>query len=300
MTDKSPKTGEAIEMEPGVRRILAPNPSPMTFWGTNTYLVGTDQVAVIDPGPLDQSHFEAIKAATRGGAAVSHVVVTHSHVDHSIGAPELARQLNVPTVGFGPATKGMSSLMKRLTEEGLESGGEGVDFTFEPEIILEDGDTLSGNGWTLEAIWTPGHLSNHICLAFGDAVFTADHVMDWATSIVSPPDGDVGAFLASCEKLLKRNDRIYYPGHGDPVTNPAQRTQWLIDHRKSREHQILDLLTDKNMTPDEMVAVMYSDVPKSLHGAAKRNVFAHLIDLFEREIITVEPRLSDAATYRMK
>lgn len=300
MTDDKPKTGVAVEMEAGIRRILAPNASPMTYWGTNTYLVGTNEVAVIDPGPLDQAHFDAIRAATDGGAAVTHIVVTHSHVDHSLGAPELARQLNVPTVAYGPATKGMSPLMRRLTEEGLESGGEGVDHAFTPDLILEDGETLSGEGWQLEAIWTPGHLSNHISLAMGDAVFTGDHVMDWATSIVSPPDGDVGAFLASCEKLLKRDDRIYYPGHGNPVTEPAKRTQWLIDHRKEREGQIVELLQTGPQSPQEIVGIIYADVPITLHGAAKRNVFAHLIDLYERDVVMVSPRLSDAVTYQIK
>lgn len=272
----------------------------MTYWGTNTYLVGSEQVVVIDPGPLDQVHFDSIKAATNGGAAVSHVVVTHSHVDHSLGAPALARQLNVPTVAYGPASRGMSPLMERLTKDGLESGGEGVDYDFDPDITLEDGEMLTGKDWSLEAIWTPGHLSNHICLAFGDAVFTADHVMDWATSIVSPPDGDVGAFIASCRKLLTRKDRIYYPGHGNPVTEPAKRTQWLINHRQSREDQIVELLHRAEQTPQQIVEKIYSDVPKALHGAAKRNVFAHLIDLYERGVVQVSPHLSDEATYRMK
>ena len=300
MADDKPKTGVAENIEQGVRRILAPNPSPMTYWGTNTYLVGADKVAVIDPGPLDETHFQAICDATDDGSNVSHVIVTHAHVDHSAGAPELARRLNVPTVAFGPATKGMSPLMERLVGEGLESGGEGVDRHFKPDLVLNDGDMLEGVGWALEAIWTPGHLSNHICLAWNDIVFTGDHVMDWATSIVSPPDGDVGAFLSSCEKLLRRKNRIYLPGHGNPVTDPVRRTQWLIDHRKEREAQIIELLTSGQKSPQEIVETIYSDVPKSLFGAAKRNVFAHLIDLYERSLVEVSPNLSDSAIYRLK
>ena len=300
MANVKPETGVAMILETGVRRILAPNPSPMTYWGTNTYLVGEKQVAVIDPGPLDETHFKAICDATDGGSSVSHVVVTHAHVDHSAGAPELARRLNVPSVAFGPASRGVSPLMQRLIEEGLESSGEGVDRQFSPDITLEDGEVLSGDTWSLEAIWTPGHLSNHICLAMGDAVFTGDHVMDWATSIVSPPDGDVGAFLASCEKLLKRSDRIFYPGHGAPVLDPTERTQWLIDHRKERESQILELLSNGPQAPQSIVETIYADVPKSLFGAAKRNVFAHLIDLYERDVVSATPMLTDNATYALK
>lgn len=300
MTNEMPKVGAAVDMEKGIRRILAPNPSPMTYWGTNTYLVGSKKVAVIDPGPEDRSHFDAIRAATDNGASVTHIVVTHAHVDHSAGAPTLAEMLDVPIVAFGPANKGISPLMQKLLSEGMESGGEGIDHQFRPDIVLEDGETLEGEDWRLEAIWTPGHISNHLCLALDSVVFTGDHVMEWATSIVSPPDGDVGAFMASCQKLLQRNDRIYYPGHGNPVLDPKGRTQWLVDHRRERERQIMETLQGGALTPHQIVEKIYVDVPKALFGAARRNVFAHLIDLHERDKVEADPSISDTATYRIK
>lgn len=300
MTQDKPETGMAQELEAGIRRILAPNPSPMTYWGTNTYLVGSKGVAVIDPGPNSKSHFDAILGATNGGRMISHVVVTHAHVDHSEGANILADELGVPVVAFGPAEEGISPLMADLIAEGLESGGEGVDRSFSPDMVLKDREVLDGADWSLEAIWTPGHLSNHICLAFGDAVFSGDHVMDWATSIVSPPDGDLGAFMSSCERLLERSDRIFYPGHGNSVLDPKGRTHWLIDHRKERESQILSALKFGGRTPQQIVEVIYTDVPKALFGAAKRNVFAHLIDLTQRGLVSAQPKIASEAIYQLK
>lgn len=298
MAQTPPPVGVAQQLEPGLRRILAPNASAMTYWGTNTYLLGGRSVAVIDPGPDDTAHIAAILTATDGGRAISHIVVTHAHVDHSLGAAPLAQACGAPVVAFGPAHKGQSPLMARLVAEGLKSGGEGVDRGFEPDIELGDGEVLETDDWRMQAIWTPGHLSNHICLAWGDAVFSGDHVMDWATSIVSPPDGDLGAFMASCERLLARHDRVFYPGHGNPVSEPQARTQALIDHRRGRERQILNLLGQGPQTPDAMVAQMYADVPKALFGAAKRNVFAHLIDLCERGLARPQGDLSDTATFQ--
>ncbi len=286
-------------LESNIKRLIAPNPSPMTHWGTNTYLVGQDSFAVIDPGPNDHSHFEAILEAAGGKERISHIFVTHAHADHSLGARPLADITGAPIYAYGPAHRGQSSLMTRLVAEGLSSGGEGVDDEFNPDFLLDDGDVVSGDGWTLSAVWTPGHISNHICLALGDAVFSGDHVMDWATSIVSPPDGDVGAFLASCEKLLARNDRVYYPGHGDPVTNPQARTRWLIEHRRLRESQIIDVLKTGPQTPRGIVTQVYTDIPSALYGAAERNVFAHLIDLVERNVVSCDGPIRVVETYEL-
>ena len=262
---------KVTKLERGIQRIIAPNASPMTYWGTNTYLVGQNSCAVIDPGPNDMSHFETIIEAAGGLDRITHIFVTHAHVDHSLGARTLAKMTGAPIYAYGPAHRGQSNLMTRLVADGLSSGGEGIDADFYPNVQLEDCETICGDGWTLEAIWTPGHISNHICLAFGDAVFSGDHVMDWSTSIVSPPDGDVGAFLESCEKLIARNDRIFYPGHGEPVTNPQERTRWLIDHRRQRERQIVDVLKSGPKSPTEIVRVIYTDIPVALYAAAERN-----------------------------
>lgn len=299
MKETPPPVGQAIDLEPGLRRILAPNASPMTYWGTNTYLIGNDSVAVIDPGPDDPAHIRAILAATNNGKSITHIVVTHAHVDHSLGVRPLAEATGAPIYAYGTATTGQSKLMARLVTEGLESGGEGIDADFAPDRILADGDTIETEEWSLTAIWTPGHLSNHICLAWNDSLFSGDHVMGWATSIVSPPDGDLGAFMASCERLAARNDRIFYPGHGNPVLEPQERTRWLIDHRKGREQQILEHLAHKSMSPQDLVELMYSDVPKSLFGAAKRNVFAHLIDLTERKFVEPTDKLSDRSIFML-
>lgn len=300
MTQTIPEYGVADELEDGVRRILAPNPSAMTFWGTNTYLVGGSDVAIIDPGPKDEGHFQAILDATDQGKSVSYIFVTHAHVDHSEGATALARTLQVPVVAYGPAEKGISPIMANLISNGMETGGEGVDREFVPDLILEDGATISGQDWSLSAIWTPGHLSNHICLSYEDVVFSGDHVMDWATSIVSPPDGDLGAFMSSCEKLLQRSDRIFYPGHGNPVADPAGRIKWLLAHRKSREAQILAALKSGDCTPVELTKQIYTDVAPALLGAAERNVFAHLIDLYERGLVSARPKIASDAVYALR
>jgi glyoxylase-like metal-dependent hydrolase (beta-lactamase superfamily II) len=282
-----------------VRRLIAPNASPMTYWGTNTYLLGQDKIAVIDPGPADPSHIERIVEIAGGSDRISHIFVTHAHVDHSLGARPLSARTGAPIYAYGAAHRGQSNLMQRLVLDGLSSGGEGIDYDFTPDVQLEDGESVQGEGWSLKAIWTPGHISNHICLAFGDVVFSGDHVMGWATSIVSPPDGEVSAFLASCEKLLQRNDRVFLPGHGDPVENPHERTRWLIAHRKQREAQIIEVLKAGPRTPAQIVQEIYTDIPSTLFGAAERNVFAHVIDLVERNILSVDGPIRVSSAYKL-
>jgi len=277
--DFNPDAGVAIELEPGLRRILAANPSPMTYRGTNTYLLGKTSLAVIDPGPALPDHLEAILAAVAPTQRITHIIVTHSHLDHSPLAAELSHRTGAPIYAFGNAKAGRSTVMTKLAVAGLAGGGEGIDTNFQPDIIVADGALIAGDGWTLEVIHTPGHLGNHIALAWKDACFTADHVMGWASSLVSPPDGDLSDFMASCHRLRARNWRVFHPGHGAPVTEPTARLDWLIAHRNSRESAILDVLAKSPATAQSLAQEIYTTTPASLLTAAERNIFAHLVDL---------------------
>lgn len=295
-----PPVGVAIELEPGLRRILAPNPSPMTYRGTNTYLVGSADIVVIDPGPDDDRHLQAILEALSDRQRVSCIVVTHSHVDHSPLAAKLSAQTGAPVAAFGDATAGRSKVMEKLARTGLAGGGEGIDTSFSPDITLSDGDKIDGEGWNLEVIHTPGHLGNHIALAWGDACFTADHVMGWASSLVSPPDGDLTDFMASCRRLRGREWRVFHSGHGAPVRKPAERLDWLIGHRLAREAAILEALADGPSTARSLAQQIYTDTAPALLPAAERNVFAHLVDLYGRLLVApVEDLTATAAFFKI-
>lgn len=277
-----PLPGRAEVLETGLRRVLAPNPSPMTFHGTNTYILGEGRVAVIDPGPASPPHLRAILAALRRGETVSHVLVTHAHLDHSPLARPLAEATGAPVLAFGAADAGRSDLMRELSDAGLTGGGEGVDTGFHPDESLADGDVIDGAGWSIRAIHTPGHFGNHLCLAWEKALFSGDHVMGWATSLVSPPDGDMGAYMASLERLAALPSRVFYPGHGAPVTDPTARIADLAAHRRGREAQILAALSDGPADAATLARRIYTDTPPALLPAAARNVFAHLLDLWQR------------------
>lgn len=281
MNTQAPAVGELTEYEPGVAMVLAPNASPMTYWGTNTWLIGETRLAVLDPGPMDEDHLAALLKAI-DGRPVDYVLVSHAHVDHSPLAHPLAREINAPVYAFGPATAGQKPHMQALAASGLAGGGEGIDTAFTPDRALKDGDTLDIDGRTLTALHTPGHMSNHLCFAMDDIVFTADHVMGWASSLVSPPDGDLTEFMKSCDTLGARRDRIYYPGHGAPIENPLERITWLTEHRHSRESQIIDALRDGPANAPTLTKRIYTDVNPALLPAAERNVLAHLIDLAQR------------------
>lgn len=287
----------ATELEHGVRVLVAPNPSPMTYKGTNTYLIGQESLAVIDPGPNIPSHMDAILAAA-DGARIEAIFVTHSHLDHSPLAHPLSDVTGAPVYAFGPHDAGRAPHMNDLAATGHVGGGEGIDAVFRPDHRLEDGAVLRGVDWQVTAIWTPGHLSNHMCFAVGDALFTGDHVMGWASSIVSPPDGDLTAFMASCQKLHARRDRVFYPGHGDLVREPTARLEWLIAHRESRTAQILSAL---DTAPDRTAGLtrrIYHDVGEALLPAAERNVLAHLIDLVQRGLVDHEDPISSETLFR--
>jgi len=287
----------AKELEPGVRCLLAPNPSPMTFRGTNTYLLGEGDVAVIDPGPDDPAHLAAILGALRPGERIGHILLTHSHVDHSALVPVLKEATGAQVLAFGNSAAGRREDIARLSDIG---GGEGVDAGFAPDKTLADGDVLRGAGWALTALHTPGHMGNHMCFAMDDAVFTGDHVMGWATSMISPPDGDLGAFMASLEKLLPRADRVFYPAHGDPVPDPQARVAALIAHRRAREAQILAELEKSPRDASGLAAAIYTDAPPALMPAATRNVLAHLIDLTDRNITKPDRDLALDAHFALR
>lgn len=281
MDTTSPPIGMPVTLAPGLRRVIAPNPSAMTFWGTNSYILGDDAgLCIIDPGPNDPAHMDALLSAI-GTAHVSHIVVTHSHLDHSPLARPLAKATGAPILGFGPYLAGRSTVMRHLVEAGLDSGGEGIDVDFVPDVAVADGARIQGASWALDVIHTPGHLGNHICLRWANVMLTGDHVMGWSSSLVSPPDGDLTDFLASCGKLLAHPISTYFPGHGPPVTDPITRLTWLIEHRQAREQEIVNSLEQSRsgLTLGAIAAAVYTDTPPSLHPAATRNVLAHLIDL---------------------
>ncbi|WOI56573.1 MBL fold metallo-hydrolase [Palleronia sp. LCG004] len=282
-------------LEPGLRLLRAPNPSPMTHTGTNTYLLGQGPVAVIDPGPGDPAHLDAILAAT--GGQVSHIFVTHAHLDHAALAPALAAATGAPVLAFGDARAGRSEVMQRMADAG---GGEGVDRDFRPDWHLADGEAVTGPDWTLTALWTPGHFCNHLSFAWGDALFTGDLVMGWASSLVSPPDGDLTQFMSSCRRLATGRWRRFHPGHGDPIDDPKRRLHWLISHRQEREAQILDCLADGPARPGELVSRIYTGIEPHLLPAAERNVLAHLVDLTVRGLVRPEPDLGPTALFQKR
>jgi len=294
----APATGRPETLAPGLRRIVAPNPSPMTFWGTNTYLLGETDLAVIDPGPDSAPHLEAILEALRPGQRISHVLVTHAHRDHSPLARPLAERTGAPVLAFGGPEAGRSAVMARLAAAGMAGGGEGVDAAFAPDTTLADGAEIAGAGWRLTALHTPGHFGGHLSFAWGRALFSGDHVMGWASSLVSPPDGDLTDFMASCRRLAERDWEVFHPGHGAPVAKPAARLEWLIQHRLSREAQILAALAEAPLDATALARRLYVETPPALLPAATRNVFAHLVDLASRNRVAPEGPLAVEAAFR--
>ena len=269
-------TGAAEQLEPLVARVLAPNPSPYTYTGTQTYVVGPvdgPDCAVIDPGPNDPAHIEAILAAV-GERTVTAIMCTHTHRDHSPAATPLSAQTGAPMIGCAPLT---------LKVDGPRSD-EAFDDTYAPDRVLEDGEQMRGTGWTLTAVATPGHTSNHLCFALEESgsLFTGDHVMGWSTSVVIPPDGDMGDYMASLEKLQRRDDTVYHSAHGAAITKPKQLVRGMIGHRRQRENQIMRLMGERARPVGDFIPDMYKGLDPRLIGAAEMSVTAHLLDLEKR------------------
>ena len=260
-----------------IRRVIARNPGPFTFYGTGTYIVGHGSVAVIDPGPELSDHFDALVNALEG-EQVSHIIVTHTHADHSPLSKRLADQTGALICAFDPSVH-----EQEVDDKFLSSMEESVDRDLNPDIPLSHGDVIQGDGWELEAVHTPGHMANHMCFALRDekALFSGDHVMGWSTSVVVPPDGNMIAYMNSLNLLLERSEEIFWPTHGPPIPKPKKHVEAFIAHRMSREKQIFDWLTGSEGSIDEMVADIYASVAKELHPAAAQSVFAHLIKMVQ-------------------
>ena len=283
--------GRLESVAPGIRRIVAHNPGPFTFRGTGTYVVGEGEVAVIDPGPDLAEHVEALLAGL-SGERITHILVTHTHRDHSPAAAAVKQVTGAPTYGFGPHAGG------RRGEAAVEEGG---DWDFAPDIVVKDGDEIAGRGWRFEAVHTPGHTSNHLCFALPDQgiLFSGDHVMGWSTSVIAPPDGDMAAYMASLDKLLQRRDAVYWPTHGPAITEPKEHVRAFIAHRREREAGIVACLEAGVGHIDAMVERLYVGLNPNLKRAAGRSVLAHLIDLIGRDAVITEGMPTVDATYRL-
>lgn len=284
--------GDVQTVAPGLRRMLAPNPGPFTFHGTCTYIVGEGEVAVIDPGPDDSGNIAKLANALRG-ETVSHILITHTHRDHSPAAKRLAQITGAKIIGCDVYKPRPSSV-----EKGLDASH---DQDYAPDHVMADGEILAGKNWTLEALATPGHASNHLCFAWreADTLFSGDHVMAWSTSIVAPPDGSMADYMQSLERLRARGERIYWPGHGGPVRDPQRFVRGLANHRRQREAAIVKRLAAGDRTIQEIVPILYAGVPQTLHGAAALSVFAHIEDLLNRGIIVTDEPRSLTARYRL-
>lgn len=269
--------GVIEQVSPLIRRIVADNPGPFTFTGTGTYIVGHGKVAVIDPGPAIKEHIDALLQGL-AGETVSHIAVTHTHPDHSPASVALKAATGAQTYGFGP-------------HGAAETGGEeGADRDFVPDVALRDGDVISGEGWSLEAVHTPGHTSNHLCFALAAerTLFSGDHVMGWSTTVISPPDGNMADYMASLRKLLDRDDAVYWPTHGPAIIDPKPYVEAFIAHREERVAEIMSCIADGVGSIPGMVAVMYRDVPGHLHPAAARSVLAHLVYMVDKGSIVCD------------
>ncbi|GGF82788.1 MBL fold metallo-hydrolase [Azorhizobium oxalatiphilum] len=276
-------SGRLDDVAPQVRRIVAPNASPFTFTGTCSYIVGRGQVAIIDPGPDDPAHVAALLDAVRG-ETVTHIVITHTHRDHSPAAVAIKAATGAITVGEGPHRPSRPLHIGEINT--LDASG---DMDFVPEIVLADGEAVTGPGWTLEAVATPGHTANHFAFALpeDDLLFSGDHVMAWATTIVAPPDGAMGDYVRSLKKLAARSEPLYLPGHGGPVQDAPALVRGYLDHRRARETAILRGL-ERNTTVADLVRGIYIGLDPRLVGAASLTVLAHLEDMVEKKLVRTE------------
>jgi len=276
-----PQYGQAIDIAPGIQRVTAPNKSAFTFHGTNTYILGDKNVAVIDPGPQNDDHFQALLKALEG-RKISHIILTHTHMDHSPLAKPLQEKTGAPTFAEGPHR---NSRELHLGEQNALDAA--ADNNFMPDHKLADGEIIEGDEWKLETIHTPGHTKNHACFAIlgTNMLFSGDHVMGWSTSIVAPPDGSMSDYMNSLSKMMERTETVYFPGHGGRLEKAPEFTRALRAHRKMRETAVLSRIRAGDLTIPEIVKVIYKDTNPKLHGAAGLSVFAHVEDLVERKLI---------------
>lgn len=280
--DFNPRYGEVIQLLHNVRRITCNNPGPFTWMGTNTYILGEKEVAILDPGPMDEEHIANLIAACNG-ETISKILISHTHADHSPGARLLQEKTGAPIYAEGGHRPARPLHLGEINP--LDAS---ADTSLEIDVYVKDGDLIKGNGWELEVLHTPGHTANHLAFAFtdGSGLFSADHVMAWSTSIVAPPDGSMRDYMKSLDKLMAREDAVYWPGHGGIVEDVAPFLAGLKAHRQGREKSVLDRLTAGDETIPEMVSIVYRDVDKALHGAAALSMFAHIEDLVEQGLVS--------------
>lgn len=285
-TDFDPQHGVAVDIRPGVKRITAPNPGPYTFRGTNTYLIGNQSLALVDPGPDSDAHFDTL-VATIEGRAVDAIILTHSHLDHTPLTTRLKLHTGAPVYAAGPHKP-----YRALSGEEMEMLGRSADLGFSPDRELENGEVIEGRDWQIETVLTPGHTANHAAFAIGgtDMLLSGDHVMGWSTTVVAPPDGSMGDYLRSLEVLLARPEMHYLPGHGGAIPKAHAYVKGLKTHRIMRETAILEQVSQGVNSISELVAILYRTTPAKLHGAAAMTVLAHLESLIEAGRITSDDK----------
>lgn len=286
--------GRTDQLTPLVRRVIANNPGGFTYTGTGTYIIGRGNVAVVDPGPMLDEHLDAILKAVEG-ETITHILITHTHNDHSPLAAPLKVRTGARTYGFGPHGSGHGDDGASVEEDG--------DMNFVPDVVVRHGDIIRGDGWTVECVHTPGHTSNHVCFALHEekSLFSGDHVMGWSTSVVSPPDGEMAAYMASLRLLLDRDDELYWPTHGPAITAPRPHVEAFIAHREDRERQILEQLQAGRTRIADMVPVMYAAVDRRLYPAAARSVLAHVRHMVAKgEIVSDDGLTGMTSSYSIR
>ena len=311
LTENTPSYGIVEKISPMVQRVVAKNPSKFTYFGTGTYIIGNPNgtdLAVIDPGPADDDHLSALLTAI-GNRTVSHILITHTHSDHSPAAEDLKRITSAPTYGFGPhptlerksKERGHDASLVLNEESSFENQENEGDINFVPDLELTDGDVLTGHGFTFEVLHTPGHISNHLCFALEEesTLFTGDHVMGWSTTVIPAPDGNLSHYMKNLRRLLERREKIFRPTHGPSIKNPIPFVKNLINHRENRTEQILAAIKKEPKTVGMLVTDLYSEIDKNLHKAAAGSVYAHLIDLARIGIVAAEPDISTDAEWKM-